>query len=86
MASRRKKRKQQDIDPLGGFSIEQLFGLAPVMVDEKKQSIVGRVLGAPFKVLGALLMLPFRLLAIAIKLPVRAIKAILPPWKRTSDN
>lgn len=80
MASRRKKRKQQDIDPLGGFSLEQLLGLDPVVALENKQSIIGRILGAPFKVLGALLMLPFRLLAMLIKVPVRAIKAILPPY------
>ena len=81
MASRRKKRKAEDIDPLGGFSMEELFGLSPVSQLEKKQGVVGKIIGLPFRILGMLVALPFKLIKAVLLLPVRLVKAILPSNK-----
>ncbi|MEM7093874.1 MAG: hypothetical protein AAF567_12795 [Actinomycetota bacterium] len=83
MASRRGKRKKQDIDPLGGFTLEQLMSLEPIVVVEKKQSLVGRIIGAPFRLVGGLLKVPVRLVVGLIKVPLRVIKAVLPPYRRS---
>lgn len=66
MASRSKKRKKnkEPVDPLGGYSLEALMGLAPVSVVKEKKSI----LGLPFRMVGALLKLPFVLLGLPFKL------------------
>ena len=81
MASRRKKRKLQDVDPLGGFSMEELFGLAPVSDVEKKQGVIGKIIGLPFRIFGMLVALPFKLIKAVLMLPVRLVKAILPSKK-----
>ena len=79
MASRRKKRKQQDeVDPLGGFSMEELFGLDPVSEPEVKQSTVGKILKAPFKLVGLAVKTPIKLVLGVVKLPIKLVKAILP--------
>ena len=83
MASRRKKRKTEDIDPLGGFSMEELFGLSPVSQVEKKQSLIGKIVGLPFRIFGMLVALPFKLIRAVLMLPVRLVKAILP--SKSSD-
>ena len=76
MASRRKRRKKnaEPVDPLGGFSMDQLLGLDPVLVVERKPSLIGRLVKAPFKLAGSITMLPFRIL-----------KAVLPPYGKKSD-
>jgi len=63
MASRRKKKKEP-VDPLGGYSLESLMGLAPVSVIEKKKSIIG----LPFRLVGSILKLPFVLVGLPFKL------------------
>ena len=82
MASRRKKRKQtEDVDPLGGFSLEELMGLDPITQPEpKKQSLIGRLLTLPFRLVAAVIRLPFRILG----LPVRLARAILPTRNKES--
>lgn len=66
MASRKKKRKKnkEPVDPLGGYSLESLMGLAPVSVVKQRKSI----LGLPFRLVGSLLKLPFVLLGLPFKL------------------
>ena len=77
MASRRKKRKQaeEDVDPLGGFSLEELMGLEPITQPEpKRPGIVAKTVSAPFKLVGGLVKLPFKVLG----LPIKLVRAILP--------
>ena len=77
MASRRKKRKQQeaDADPLGGFSLEELMGLEPITQPEpEKQGVVAKTVSAPFKLVAAVIKLPFKILG----LPLKLVRAILP--------
>jgi len=82
MASRRKKRTQQaDVDPLGGFSLEDLMGLDPITQPEsKKPSLIGRLLSLPFRLAAWVIRLPFRILG----LPVRIVRAILPSRNKDS--
>jgi len=84
MASRRKKRKNLDIDPLGGFSLDELLGADPVSVVDKKQGLIGRVIGLPFRLIAALIKIPFKLLAAVAAFPVRVLKATFPPYRRVS--
>ena len=51
MALRRKKRKQadDDVDPLGGFSLDELLGLDLISEDpQKEQGVVGKIVTLPF--------------------------------------
>lgn len=82
MASRRKKRNTEDIDPLGGFSMEALFGLDPVTEVEKSKSIIG----LPFRVAGGLIKAPIKIVIALLALPFKLLKAILPPYGSTKGD
>ncbi len=81
-----------DSDWLGGFTLEELLGATPIAKPEpKKPSLLGRIIGAPFKLVFGLLKLPVtavqRVLATALKgvravllAPLRVLKVLLPPW------
>jgi len=79
---------------LGGYTLEQLLGAAPVSEPVKKQSLLGKVLGAPFRLVVGLIKLPFTILGRLVagagsaigevaKLPVRFVSAIIRPWRRS---
>ena len=79
---------------LGGYTLEQLLGAAPVSEPVKKQSLLGKLLGAPFRLVVGLVKLPFIIVGRMIagvgsaigevaKLPVRFVSAILRPWRRS---
>lgn len=91
--SSRKARRQakKTVDPLGGFSMEQLFGLDPVSNAKRSRtrSVGGSLLALPVALVKLPLMAVQNLLqGIAsalveiVKLPVRVIGAILGPWGR----
>lgn len=79
---------------LGGYTLEQLLGAAPVSEPVKKQSVLAKMLSAPFRLVIGLVKLPFtivgRIVAGAggaigevVKLPVRFVRAIIRPWGRS---
>jgi len=89
----RKARRQakKTVDPLGGFSMEQLFGLDPVSKTKpsRTKSVGGSLLALPFAVLKLPMVAVQNLvkgiasaLVEIVKLPVRVIGAILTPWGR----
>jgi len=96
--SSRKARRQAKkmLDPLGGFSMEQLFGLDLVSTTKKERkkaggskSVGASLLALPFAVAKLPMMAVSNLLkGIAsalveiVKLPVRVVGAILGPWRR----
>ena len=84
MASRRKKRKQSDeaVDPLGGFSLDELLGLEPIgEIEEKRPGVLAKVAVAPFRVIAAVVKAPVKVLKGVLTLPFRIIKAVLPSRK-----
>lgn len=91
--SKRKARKaaKKNVDPLGGFSMEQLFGLDPVSKEKRSRtkSVGGSLLALPVAALKLPILAVSNLLkGIAsalveiVKLPVRVIGAIISPWGR----
>lgn len=81
-------------DKIGGYTLEQLLGSAPVHEPVKKQSVMVKLLSAPFRLVLGLVKLPFTLVCRVIagvgsaigevlKLPARLVGAILRPWKRS---
>lgn len=78
MASRRKKRKhQQEQDPLGGLSLDDLMGL-DLLSDPPGPSKSASVATAPFRLALAVVKLPFKLVAGVVKAPFKVVRAILP--------
>jgi len=92
MFGRKKKKQAKKLaksDPLGGFSIEQLFGLDPV-TEPKKRGVVSKVLGLPVALAKAPIMIVQRLIGgvlnavvEVLKLPVRVLGGIARPWRRS---
>lgn len=94
--SRRRARKEskQNVDPLGGFSVDQLFGIDPVSSPSKGKGagVASGLLALPV----ALLKLPITLianlasgivqaLAEVLRLPIRVLSAIFKPWKKAAE-
>lgn len=80
-------RKKNNVDPLGGFSLDQLLGLDPIS-NPKKKGIVSKALGLPFKLLKAPVLIVQRLVGGVInavleivKLPVRMLGGLASPWR-----
>jgi len=89
----RKARRQakKAVDPLGGFSMEQLFGIDPVSKPKRSRtkSVGGGLLALPLAILKLPMLAVQNLvkgiasaLVEIVKLPIRVIGAILTPWGR----
>lgn len=80
-------------DWLGGYTLEELLGAAPVVKTKKelkkesgKRGIVSATLGAPFRFIGAILKMPFKLAGIAAKLPKGVLRMMLRPFRGGSKG
>ena len=84
-------------DWLGGYTLEELLGAAPVtkskkqLKQEKKQAkkaagkrgIVSATLGAPFRLIAGLIKLPIKTVMGVVKAPFRLVGAIFRPRRKS---
>ncbi len=79
---------------IGGYTLEQLLGSAPVLDKKNKRGVASRIFGAPFKLVGALIKLPVvaasrlaggfaNAIVEIFRLPLRLVGAIIKPWRRS---
>ena len=82
-----------DNDWLGGFTLEELLGAAPVTKTKKQQrkeagkrSFLNATLGAPFRAVAALIKLPVTIATSVLKSPFKLLGLLTKPMRRKKNS